>query len=65
VEPKPEAVEAPDVIEIPGDWATMHHMKRIKLAKMLAKTPAEVRVTDDEAVAIIEREIATRAANAA
>jgi hypothetical protein len=56
VQPKTEG-EAQ--IEIPEDWATMHHLKRVSLAGKLAERKVE---TKEEADAIIGAEVERRAA---
>lgn len=43
-------------VMIPSDWATLHHAKRIALAKLLGGAPG----TAAEANAIIEAELAKR-----
>lgn len=57
-EPSPEASNEPDQINIPDDWAEIHHSTRIKLAKSLPG--GEEVVSDEDAKALIELELERR-----
>lgn len=56
-EPAAPVTDLGEVAPIPDDWATMHHMTRLKLARTFNPDAK----TDAEAIAAIEAEIARRA----
>lgn len=58
---EPEKVILPDLIDIPEDWESLHHLKKIKLAKDLVPE-ADVKWTVDLAEAEIKRELERRSA---
>jgi hypothetical protein len=65
VESKPLG-DAPALIDIPGDWKSLHWKTRVSLAEKLngdaVLTPADGQTQADAADAVIEAELARRAA---
>ncbi len=60
-ESESDPAEGSDVIDIPADWASLHHKKRIALANRLLGDQAKAE-TAEEADVVIAAEIAKRAA---
>lgn len=60
--PAPASAPAPAAPEIPSDWKEMHHTRLITLAREIAGADAPADLNKQGAVAIIETELARRAA---